>query len=292
MRIKNLTAVPTCYDFITVSEPDRRSAELAAEENASRHSLSERLLLLFSGAPAVQEPEDDKSQWPIDTALDKLCARYPDFLQQIAGKDVLDHGCGRGLQSLALALRGAGHVLGFDTRISNYKPAEDQVRRLGLEGKVEFRGRLDPALDGRFDIVISKDSMEHYPDPARCLAELARLLKPDGRILLTFGPPWFAPYGSHMQFFTRIPWVNLLFSEKTVMNVRAHFRSDGATCYEEVLGGLNRMTIKKFDRLLAAAGLRVLYCRYDGVRGLGFLTKIPLLRELFTNNIHCELAKN
>ena len=66
-------------------------------------------------------------------------------------------------------------------------------------------------------------------------------------------------------------------------------RSRGAADYAG--GGLNRMTLRKFDRLLAEVGLRVLYRRNEGVKGLHFLTKIPVLRELFTNNIACELAR-
>jgi SAM-dependent methyltransferase len=216
---------------------------------------------------------------------------YPGFLEHIQGKEILDHGSGLGFQSAALAMRGAKHVVGLDVRADHMQIAQDLILRLGLEDRVEFRECLGPELEGRFDLVISQNSMEHYPDPAGCLAEMVRALKPSGKILLTFGPPWHAPHGSHMHFFTRVPWVNLLFREKTVINVRRHFRDDGARRYEEVEGGLNRMTLRKFDRLLAGAGLRVLYRRNEGVKGLHFLTKIPVLRELFTNNIACELAR-
>ena len=81
-------------------------------------------------------------------------------------------------------------------------------------------------MKGGFDIVLSHNSMEHFGDPARILDVMKSALKPDGRLYITFGPPWYAPYGSHMHFFTRVPWVNLLFSERTVMAVRARYRND------------------------------------------------------------------
>ncbi len=46
------------------------------------------------------------------------------------------------------------------------------------------------------------------------------LLNHDGKMLITFGPPSYAPYGSHMRFFSKIPWLNIWFSEKTVMAVQ------------------------------------------------------------------------
>lgn len=39
-------------------------------------------------------------------------------------------------------------------------------------------------------------------------------------LLITFGCPWLSPYGSHMHFFTKMPWINVFFSETTVMRVR------------------------------------------------------------------------
>ncbi|CAN5864331.1 hypothetical protein BH24ACI4_BH24ACI4_08100 [soil metagenome] len=59
-----------------------------------------------------------------------------------------------------------------------------------------------------------------------------------------------------MVHFTKLPWVNVLFSERTVMQVRARFRDDGATRYEEVVMGLNRMTIARFERLIRASGMK------------------------------------
>ena len=119
---------------------------------------------------------------------------------------------------------------------------------------------------------------------------MASALAPGGRILIVFGPPWFAPYGSHMQFFTPLPWVNLLFGERTVMRVRSRYKKDGARRYEEVEGGLNRMSLSKLEGILDRSGLVVVWSHYRAVKGIRWLVRIPILRELFTSQVALELA--
>ena len=142
-----------------------------------------------------------------------------------------------------------------------------------------------------FDIVISQNSIEHFRDPQNILNTMKDLLKPGGRIMIIFGPPWYAPYGSHMHYFTKIPWVNIIFSEKTVMNVRAHFRNDGATKYEDVESGLNKMSVRRFEKIIESSKTKVYSKRYRCVKGLNFLSYAPFLRELFINQIDCVLVK-
>jgi len=93
-----------------------------------------------------------------------------------------------------------------------------------------------------------------------------------------------------MQFFTKVPWVNLFFSERTVMSVRSRFRNDGAQHYEQVESGLGKMTVGKFERVLAESGLKADYVRYDCVKRLDVLKVLPRVRELFINNVSCELV--
>ncbi len=75
------------------------------------------------------------------------------------------------------------------------------------------------------------------------------------------------------------------------MNVRRRFRSDGALKYEEVESGLNKMTVTKFEQIILKSGLQTEYRKYNCVKGLNFLSKIPYIRELFINRITCILAK-
>ena len=160
----------------------------------------------------------------------------------------------------------------------------------GFQDKVEFVSSLTEKMLHSFDIVISHNSFEHFPDPIFILSQMMVAIRPHGKILITFGPPWFAPYGAHMGYFTKMPWVNIFFSEKTVMNVRASFRKDGAKRYEDVEGGLNKMTVAKFERIIAASGLKIEYRRCDCVKSLNFLGNLPYVRELFINHVSCICA--
>ena len=251
--------------------------------------LSEKILLLLS------RNEDDCSSLSFvecnpDNALYILCDAFPDFIADIQNKAVLDFGCGAGLQALALAEKGASRVVGIETNKELLERAGKYAETRGVRGRVEFKQRLSESELGKFDIVISQNSMEHFRDPLGILCQMKEALNEKGRIYILFGPPWFAPYGSHMEFFTKIPWVNLLFPEETVMNVRARFREDGAMKYEDVKSGLNKMSVDKFERITQKSGLKIRYKKYQCLKRLDFLGKIPHLRELAINQINCVLV--
>jgi SAM-dependent methyltransferase len=254
-----------------------------------RHRLAERLLLFLSRKPDSDDYEEGTERWDPANALSKLCRAFPNFMNCFVGRDVLDFGSGLGHQVVALAKHGARYVVGVETNEKRLAQARSLFWEAGLGQQVDFADRLHDCFKGKFDLVISQNSMEHYPDPSAVLVEMKSALKPGGAILITFGPPWHAPYGSHMHFFTKVPWLNLLFDEKTVMTVRTHFRSDGAARYEDVESGLNKMTVAKFEKLIAESGLKVEYRKYECIRGFDLLGKIPRGRELFINNINCAL---
>lgn len=247
--------------------------------------LAEHLLSLLS-----HEPDGSPSHKPgMANALALLSHAFPGFEEEIEGKDVLDFGCGLGLQSVAMVQRGARRVLGLDTNPKTIAKAMALAAADGLDARLAFADRLDENQLGQFDVVISQNSMEHFPDPYAVIRQMKAALRPGGMILITFGPPWFAPYGSHMSFFTSVPWVNILFPERAVMSVRSRFMSDGAARYEDVEGGLNRMTVAKFERIISQCGLDMSGRRFECVKGLSFLAKLPFARELFINHVSCVL---
>jgi SAM-dependent methyltransferase len=260
------------------------------ERKKTSHSLSEGLLLFLSRKPGTADYETGRDHWAVDNALSQLCRAFPNFLPRVAGKEILDFGCGVGYQTVALARMGAKHVIGLDSNRALLETGRELARYLHVTDKIEFVDTFEHRLKGSSDLIISQNSMEHFPEPVQVLEQMKSALKPNGKILITFGPPWFAPYGSHMHFFTKVPWVNLLFAEETVMKVRARFRDDGARRYEEVESGLNKMTVAKFERTLSTAGLLIEHRRYDCVKRLNILHKLPFVRELFVNEISCVLA--
>jgi SAM-dependent methyltransferase len=257
--------------------------------------FGERILLACSRKPGSADLITDASAGHIsdDTALSLLERVYPDLDDIIAGKSVMDFGCGYGHQSVALAKRGASQVVGVDSNPNTLAVAKEMLLGTDVQERVQFVDALSEDAVGQLDVCISQNSMEHFPDPEVVIKLMLKALKPDGKLLITFGPPWYAPYGSHMHFFTKIPWVNIWFSESTVMGVRSLFRNDGATHYEEVESGLNKMTVRKFERIVRESSLpcKIVYRKYECVKGADFLSKIPLFREMFITHVTCTLQK-
>lgn len=251
----------------------------------------ERILLALSRDPGEDDYHEATDPWTLDNALEPLRRELPDLRALVAGRRVLDFGCGAGWQAAALAREGAALVVGVDSNEATLRSARALAVRAGLgTDRLRFAPRVPPELRGGFDVVISQNAMEHFDDPAAILGEMRAALRPGGCIVVTFGPPWLAPSGSHMHFFTRVPWVNLLFSERTVMAVRARYRRDGARRYEEVESGLNRMTVGRFEALVRRCGLRMQRRRYRCVKGIDALQHLPGLRELFINQVTCLLV--
>jgi SAM-dependent methyltransferase len=92
---------------------------------------------------------------------------------------ILDAGCGSG--RMLQELMGYGHVSGIEL--------DEDAAALAAQrdcGEVEV-GRLEelPWQDDTFDLITSLDVVEHTPDDRRALAELRRVSKPGGWLLLT-----------------------------------------------------------------------------------------------------------
>lgn len=215
-----------------------------------------------------------------------LRSEYSNFSNLINGKNVVDFGCGAGTQAIALQKEENCNICAVDTNANILLEAKKNAADLGVNNeKLNFHEKVPTNLAGSFDVVISQNAMEHFPCPEIVLEQMKKLIHSKGKIFITFGPPWFAPYGSHMQFFCNFPWVNVFFSEKTVMNVRALYRNDGAKKYEEVASGLNKMSLKKFKTIVNNAELHIEYLNYNVVKGQNWLAKIPFLNELVVNHV-------
>jgi arsenite methyltransferase len=102
------------------------------------------------------------------------------------GERVVDVGCGAGIDSLIAAKKvgPGGRVIGVDMTPSMLEKAREAAKEVGLEN-VEFREGYAEALpveDGWADVVISNGVLNLMPDKAAALAEMSRVLKPDGRL--------------------------------------------------------------------------------------------------------------
>src|SRR6202034_1843345 len=74
----------------------------------------------------------------------------------------------------------------------------------GVDVRTMDAGQLALA-DESVDLVYSYNVFEHLPDPAATVAEVARVLRPGGRFVLTFGPLGWSPHGAHMYKAVGVP---------------------------------------------------------------------------------------
>ena len=207
-----------------------------------------------------------------------------EFLASLAGKTVVDFCCGEGLEAVEMVRRGARRVIGIDIREDVLQQARDNARIAGVEETCEFVSSTDnPA-----DVVVSIDSFEHFSDPAKVLDLMDNLLQPCGEVLVSFGPTWYHPLGGHL--FSVFPWAHLLFSEKALIRWRSGFKTDGATRFGEVAGGLNQMTIGRFEKLVKQSAFRFASMELVPIRKLRPFHN-RLTREFTTALVRCRLIK-
>jgi ubiquinone/menaquinone biosynthesis C-methylase UbiE len=113
---------------------------------------------------------------------------------------VLDIACGPGFVALEFA-RHAREVVGVDLTSEMLKQARALARREGFKN-VTFR-RADvnhlPFSDATFDLVVTRASFHHFPEPERVLNEMVRVLKPNGRILISDNTSKNEPEKSRLQ---------------------------------------------------------------------------------------------
>ncbi|MEC4685153.1 MAG: class I SAM-dependent methyltransferase [Nitrospirota bacterium] len=213
------------------------------------------------------------------------------FVQSIKDKVVLDIGCGDGSQVLGVALEGGKHAIGTEIR-PVFEDAENRAKDLGIYDKVEF---IFPPIsklgEASIDVAFSQNSFEHFIYPEKILNDVFYVLKKHGKFFITFGPPWLHPYGVHMFMMIKYPWAHVLFSEQTIMTVRKFYRSDDANRFEDVDGGLNKMTIRRFKHYVKQSGFIVEKMSLTPVKGLLPLVKMPFIREFFTSHISAILRK-
>jgi SAM-dependent methyltransferase len=106
-------------------------------------------------------------------------------------KKVLDYGCGNGIHSIFLAKTDAEKVTAIDLSDESLKIAREKAKHAGLENRIEFL-KMDCEKmefpDNSFDVIFDGGTFSSL-DLKLALPELARVLKPEGRLLgiETFG---------------------------------------------------------------------------------------------------------
>ncbi len=202
---------------------------------------------------------------------------------ELRDKLVIDFGCGLGGAAIEMARRGARKVIGIDIREDVLAAARRAAGSAGVAERCEF----GKATDERADLIFSLNAFEHFAEPGEVLRQMRRLLKDDGAARIAFGWPWYHPLGGHL--FSVFPWAHLVFTERALLRWRSDFKHDGATRFAEVDGGLNGMTVRRFEELIRQSDFQVTDFETVPIKKLRFLAN-GLTREFTTAIVRCRLA--
>jgi len=129
---------------------------------------------------------DPNSEFKPLHEINPLRLNYIDHIAGLAGKRVLDVGCGGGILSESMAQRGAV-VTGIDLGEKALKVA--QLHQLESGVTVDYRlvavEDLASEQPESYDVVTCMEMLEHVPDPAAVVRACAKLAKPGGRLFFS-----------------------------------------------------------------------------------------------------------
>ncbi len=113
--------------------------------------------------------------------LEWINARAP-----LAGKQVIDIGCGGGILSESMARKGAV-VTGIDLSDKALKVADLHSLESGAQVRYKLVAAEDMAAQeaGQYDVVTCMEMLEHVPDPAAIVRAAATLVKPGGQVFFS-----------------------------------------------------------------------------------------------------------
>ena len=118
--------------------------------------------------------------------INPLRLEWIDSRASLAGKKVLDVGCGGGILAEAMAQRGA-HVTGIDLGEKSLRVA--QLHLLQSRADVVYEEasaeQFAERHAGEFDVVTCMEMLEHVPEPSSAVAACARLVRPGGQVFFS-----------------------------------------------------------------------------------------------------------
>ena len=161
----------------------------------------------YQAKPIVPQPRKSGKE-DLEGAAKRRAANVDKWLN-VRGKRVLEIGCGRGAFSYVLARDYDCDVVGVDI-------VEREWSDYNSHPNLELR-LLDVSADdhedvGLFDVIYSSSVWEHIKNPYAALQGAKRLLKSDGRFLLSANL-YRGPQASHRYREVFFPWPHLLFTD-------------------------------------------------------------------------------
>jgi SAM-dependent methyltransferase len=233
----------------------------------------------------------------------------------LAGKDVLDLGCGYGGRSVRYAELGARSITGIEPVERHCSEAREFALSHNVAATFVFGfGESLPLPNDSFDCVLSYDVFEHVCDVRETLKECLRVLRSGGSLYAVF-PPFHHPTGSHFDdWLSKMPWPNVLFPCHVLVKAGTNIISRRAGDYRpnplrstDKLWGLNGITIGKLRQIVNgldadfSISLAPLFSPLNGkweswrmkyyAPIFAPLRHVPILQECFTHRIVLTMTK-
>lgn len=98
---------------------------------------------------------------------------------------ILDLGCGDGMYLMVISHLGKRGLVGYDIDFGSLQLARRVIAPLSKTRLINGAANVLPYKDMSFDVVYASEVLEHLRDDRGALSEIRRVLKPDGRLLVT-----------------------------------------------------------------------------------------------------------
>lgn len=216
---------------------------------------------------------------------------------------ILEIGCGTGGVLAAFLERG---YQGAGVDISSYSLdfAKEKLADYIQSGQLIMVAKdiyqIDPEteLNGKFDLIVLKDVIEHIPHQERLLEKMKDLLRPGGAIYFGF-PPWQMPFGGHQQMchskiLSRLPYFHLL-PMPVYKSVLKAFKETPDELIEIKETGIS---IERFEKIVKNAGYKITGKEFFVINPIyiykfnmkvrkqsKIIGSIPYLRNFFTTSV-------
>jgi phosphoethanolamine N-methyltransferase len=174
---------------------------------------------------------------------------------ELAGRRVLDIGCGIGGPAFALARKYGAEVTGIDLEPQLVARATRRAEELGLSDQTEFRtvtlGDL-PFPDRSFDLVFTSGALTQTEDKAGIAAECLRVLKPGGMLTCYDWLKNDAPISDDMRYFFKME--GLTYNLITLAELGRHLENAGFVdvTLEDASDWYRRESRREYERMRGA----------------------------------------
>ena len=123
-------------------------------------------------------------QWK--TYTDKTLGKVSDYLPDLTGKVLLDHGCGTGelIWKMLVSNSGLVQVVGYDPSEEMLQQARNKLQLLPKDLQNKVCWQHEDQYETKFNLIVSTSVLHYLPQPQATLERWRSLLRPEGAIIL------------------------------------------------------------------------------------------------------------